>query len=223
MSQQVLSFLNSLHNYYLPGLSNPLPESRWVPNVLGHVTAPLVLGGGCTGHRIQVIASNAETIQELRRNDREDRQNSQGTMAAVIGGICTVALAGVAAFVGRNFLSSTKELNDAVGFRDQQLPHLEARVQSILRPIVNKHVENLESKAFWSKTFVALGIGALACAIAAFAGGMLTLPWLITASVVGGVFTAASGTFAGVWYFMKDHSLSSQMLQQVEQLRIQYL
>ena len=230
MALQVPTFLDNLLGYYRPApvaaqTGASVAQGNWIPGGLGHVSAPIVLGsgGGHSGHHVQVIASNPETIQELRRNEREDRENSQGTLAAIIGGICTVVLAGAAAFVGRNFLNSNKELNDVVAFRDQQLPQLDARVQETLRPIVNKHVENLESKAFWAKTFVVLTVGALVCAAAAFAGGMLALPWLITAAVVGGVFTAASGAFAGVWYMTEDHSLSPQMLQQIEQLRAQYL
>lgn len=230
MAQQVSTFLDNLLGYYRPApvaaatVSPLAPQGNWLPGGLGHISAPIVLGGGGhSGHHVQVIASNPETIQEIRRNERKDRENSQATMAAIIGGICTVVLAGAAAFVGRNLLNSNKELNDVTLFRDEQLPRLDARVQETLRPIVNKHMENLESKAFWSKTFVVLTGAALVCAVAAFAGGMLTLPWLITAAVVGGVFTVASGAFAGVWYMTEDHSLSPQMLQQIQQLRAQYL
>lgn len=229
MSQPV-SFCNHVLNYYRPvpptaGDSTPGAQRNWIPSGWGHyVSAPILLGnGGHSGHHVQVIASNRETIQELRSNENEDRKNLRGTMAAIIGSICTVVLAGVVAFVGRNFLNSNKALNDVVAFRNETFPTLDARVQETLRPILNKHLENVELKAFWSKTFVVLTVSALFCGVAAFAGGMMTLPWLITAGMVGGVCTAAITAFAGVWYFTEEHSLSPEMLEQIERLRYEYL
>ncbi len=238
MSQQVVPrFLDNLLGYYgapaahygphLPPAVvqqhapafNPGPVGYMAPSVV-----PMFVGGGGSGsgHHVQVVASNPETIRELRQNEQEDRQNSQGTMAAVLGGIATIAFAGVAAFVARNLMNADKELNQAIAFRDDQLTQLDPAAQADLEPIVDKHVELLESKLFWSKSIVVLTGGALACAIAAFVGGMFVIPWLMTAAVIGAVILAAGGVFAGVWYCTDDTSMPHEMLTQIQTLRAQY-
>lgn len=232
MSSQVRPFLDHMLGYYRPApqvhhtapqVYHPAPQPAYNHNRPQIIPYVIHAGGNTGGHHVQVIATDPQTVREIRRNEEEDRQNANNTLAAVIGGIFTVVFAGVAAFAGRALINSQKELDQAIEFKNQELLNLDQQVQNTLSPILNKHIENLESQAFWSKTFVVLTAGALICAGSAFVGGMLSLPWLVTAAVVGGVGLAAISAFSAVWYCTEDNGLSPQMLQQIEDLRAQHL
>ncbi len=226
---QTRVFLSEVYHDYRPRHSNaqtsPAANTHYHfnsrPYVQPHfIPAPIIInGGGCggsSGRHVQIVASNPQTIRELRNCELQDQHNSSGTAAAVAGGIGTILFAAGAAFVGKMLVDNSKKLNQAIQFRDETLPQMDQQIQQRLRPIISKHIENLESKSFWSKMFVAVTVGALACAVTAFVAGMFTLPWLITAAVIGGVLIAATGAFCGVWYFLQDYSLPPEMVRELE-------
>lgn len=226
MTHSISSFLDSLLHYYACSQTPPTPvrvqQVHSTPVYAGYSPTHVIVNGNNPSPPVQVIASQPNTIRELRKNEVADRERSQKILTATLAAISTIAFTAIAAWVGRNVSNTQKELNRAVEFQNQQLPHLELDVQRELRPIVSKHIENLESKAFWSKASFVLSASALSWSVAAFAGGMFSIPWLVTAAIVGTVSTAAIGAGGAVWYFTGEHSLPSDMVRKIEQLRSHY-
>ena len=224
MSSSVSNYLNSLHDYYGRPTIAGYPQAQPVMDrLIIPANASYFTGIGCIPERqTHIIASTPEAMQELRRNEEADRQNSRNTQAAVAGVILTLAGTGLLAVVTRCFSNCKKQLNQAVDFRKHTLPNLRSADKEQLRPISEKHIEILESKMFWTKAGLGLTVATVACAVAAFVGGMFAIPWLITAAIVTGVATAAIGIFAGVWFLTEDQSLPAPMLEQIETLRVRY-
>ncbi len=148
--------------------------------------------------------NNPATVRELRKNQVEDRASSRNADASFFGAIATIAAAALAAFGVKTYSATQTNLKTVARFRDYTLPTYDKRTQKQLRPAANERVKTLETQAFWSRTFVVLTVSALGCGLSAFLGGTLAIPSLITAATIGGVVIAASGAFAGVWYFLDD-------------------
>lgn len=177
-------------------------------------------GGGCGGRGVQqMVVADAAGAGILRQYDREDRNEERATSASIIGAIATIALAGLAAFTCRTYLKDKKDLQDAQEYRNNGLNQLNDQTRAELTPILNKHIEILEGKNLKNKTVVGLTGILLASGTAAFIGGMMSIQWVITASIITAVGAGAVGAFALVWFYMEDTSLPAPMLQQLNDLR----
>ena len=216
-------FLDSVDRYHRP---NAVVERRSGGGMGPHHVVPLVVpmmgvgggGGGHAGPNIHVVGDE-NLLREVRRNQKEDEKQSKASQAALLGGCLTIICAGVAACAGKMWSNTSKELNAAVEFREHGYVALSDGEKASMKPILDAHIKFLESKVFWAKSFVVLTVAALSCGVAAFVGGMFLMPWLITAAIVAGVFIAAVGAFAGVWYMLEDRSLSPEMLKNLDDLR----
>ena len=136
MSLNLGNYLNGLYSYYgqAPAVGQPAVIGGLAnANMLGSLANVAMVGGNGYGNpSVHVIATTSETIHEIRDNQREDEEKSRENLAAVVGGIATVVIAGISAFVGRNLCNTLKELESAVKFRDNDLPKLEERVRNEL-------------------------------------------------------------------------------------------
>lgn len=145
-----------------------------------------------------------------RQFQREDRQEQRESTAAFVGGIATLVLAGVSALFLKGYVRERQEWNAAMEFQRDELPQLDSPSQAQLRPILTKHLQIVEARLDKSRTIVILTGSILACAVAAFAGGMCSIPWLITASIVAGVTVGACGIFTVVWQMGDEPAVLSQ-------------
>ena len=159
--------------------------------------------GGNNGMNVNVMGGT-DVMRQARHFQQEDRNNDRASSAAFLGGILTVGIAAGLAYVAKNWSNTNGRLEEARQFKEEQIPLIENTQQRAeLLGIVNKDIKILEKTAFRNRNFVILTGFALATAATAFAAGMLGVQWLITASIVAGVATAAVGAFAAVWYAME--------------------
>lgn len=175
------------------------------------------------GISYQPFAGDTRQLRQMRKEEQEERRES---LAAWIGGIGTVIVAGLGAYVLKSYVEDRKAWKDAKEFQTNVLPQLSNHPQvdfQSLSQVTQKHVELLESKLAKGRRIVLLTAGVFACAAAAFVGGMFGFPWLITASIVGGVALATIGVFSCVWHWNDPTSLSREELRQMQIQRNQFL
>lgn len=153
--------------------------------------------------------------QSSRNADRED---SRQTAAACIGGILMLTLAAVSGFMIKNFCKNREELTAARTFKQS----LKMSQDTSLKKLVDEHIEVLENKSLRFRNIVLLSVGILACATAAFTGGMLGISWLITASIVVGVVSGSAGLFLLAYHWDDKTDLSDEMYTNLLALQQQY-
>ncbi len=213
------NFFQGLASYYhLTDKQTPTyssGSSSYRPST--HTTSyiPLLVGGHTT-----ISSSIHQGPQDWAGRmayEAQRREGSRQTAAAVIGGVAMVALSAVLAYITKNYIQAGKELKKAEEFK-WMLPAIaqeEGFKLSDVLPVVNKHIEIAENKRSQSRNIAALTGVVLAAAAGAFFGGMFAVPWLITASIVVGVFAAATGAFLVVWHWEDETSLPVHMQEQI--------
>ena len=117
-----------------------------------------------------------------------------------------LAAAAVAGFVIRSFCKNRQELQAAREFRNRIIPDQDDQLQAL----TDEHIKVLENKTLRMRNIVFLSVGILACASAAFAGGMLGISWLITASIIAGVVTGSAGVFLICYHWDDKTDLSEE-------------
>ncbi len=208
------SFVQHMARYH-----SPADSSASYPSAVPVISPVLGFGGmGSPSRSVNVIAADRGTLGALRSYELEDRDYSRASGAAFLGGVATIALSGGLAYVLRTMSNTTAELKRAREFKAEELPSMSEAERRELRPIVNKHIEILEGKAFHQRNIVVLTGSALACALTAFLGGMFSIQWLITAAIIAGVATGAFAIFAAVWHATDS---SGQLPEEMRQKLIQ--
>ena len=232
MANVVLPFLNSVQTHF--NLNQPAPQAARQP---GLMTAPSIqfmpvfgMGGGNNNSGLNINAN--ASIGEIREYQREDREGNRASAAAVVGGIATIALAGVSAFALRSYCDDCGELKIAKEFQEElensptifdRFPlDVRAERKRDLEKVTKKVIEILDAKCARSRNIVILTATALAAGIAAFVAGMFSIQWLITASIIAGVALAAVAVFMVVWQCTAKNDLSPIMAQKVENLRADF-
>lgn len=157
-------------------------------------------------------------ISQLEGYQNRERERSKQNVAAVIGGIAMIVLSGALAYVTKNYFQADKELKKAEEFKSilPTIAQEEGFQVTHVLPIVNKHIELVENKRSQSRNIMVITGAVLAAATGAFLGGMLAVSWLITASVIVGVFAAATGAFLVVCHWDDETSLPSDMQTQIK-------
>lgn len=215
-----LYYLDNMARFHNIGQPVPAAPAGASPlNMMPVLNAGVASTSATPSRQVNIIASGPETLRELRAQDKDDRADERASSAARLGGIATILFSGGLAWVLRQYKNNQAELKRAQEFKSAGLPQLPLLRRQELAPIVNKHIEVVEAKVFNSRNIVILTVAALASAISAFAGGMLSMPALITASIVAGVVTAALALFAIVWHCTDNTSLPPEMKQKIETLR----
>ena len=216
------NFFQGLASYYNlhPKHSSPYTSSNHPNRFSSHTRSyiPLFIGAG-THVTHNDIHLGTEDWAGRGAYESAQRESSRQATAAAVGGIGMIILSGVLAYVTKNYFNVSKELKKAENFRFM-LPTLAKeegfRLTDVL-PIVDKHIEIVENKRSQSRNIVVLTGVVLAAAAGAFVGGMFALPWLITASLVVGVFALATGAFLIVWHWDDETSLPPYMQNQIQE------
>lgn len=231
MAIYVNPFLNSAENHFN---MHPQPRAAAAPQVagIGHggsgigFMPALALGGfgGGGGRDVQYIASG--DYGQMRQYQREDREESRASAAAVVGGIATVAFAAVSAFTLRSYCNDRDELHKAVEFKTNLnngvIAGLHPDQRNQLNFVADSMIKGLETKCGRSRNIMILTGLALATGITAFVAGMMSINWLITASIIAGVAIAAIAAFTVVWYCTAKDDSSEYVKQQIQDLRQHY-
>ncbi|HAB99508.1 MAG TPA: hypothetical protein DCE71_06785 [Parachlamydiales bacterium] len=215
------NFFQGLASYYNlhPKHSSPYTSSNHRNRFSSHTTSyiPLFIGAG-THVTHNDIHLGTEDWAGRGAYESAQRESSRQTTAAAVGGIGMVILSGILAYVTKNYFKASKELKKAEDFKFM-LPSLaleEGFQLGEVLPIVNKHIEIVENKRSQSRNIVVLTGTVLAAAAGAFVGGMFAAAWLITASIVVGVFALATGAFLVVWHWDDETSLPPYMQNQIQ-------
>jgi hypothetical protein len=230
MAAVLLPHLNGISNYF--GLSQPQAQAYRAPSVgiAPQIQVPMGFGGGYGGgygSGVSVLAADSTMFGAVRNAQREDREESRATTAAVVGGIATIALAGLSAFGLRSYCNDRKELQKAMEFKQileqpNDLYGITVHQRVELTPVANKYIEILETKCGRSRNILILTGLALATGVAAFVGGMMSLKWLITASIISAVVVGSIAAFMIVWHCTDNTELPPAMARKVEAMQAQF-
>ncbi len=155
---------------------------------------------------------------------KEERENDRATTAAIVGAVGVVTLS-----VAKAFYDRAKENNGQNLTRLQEALTIREGLQSGALPVppdglnlrtitqINKaDLDILEEKTSRIRDLgwaISVGIG---CSAAALIGGMLSVQWLITASIVVGVATLALGAYATVWHCTANTNMPRDLLAWIE-------
>jgi hypothetical protein len=226
-----IEFLASIKNYY--GMSNSGSQAGSPQG--GGVTHGVVRsgsninnnnnyynnnsnGGNSSGINKNMHAHDVPTMEKMREYEKEDKKENRESNAAWFGGIATIAFAAFSAFTLKSYYRDSEELKKAQDFRQNDLPGLPKDLQGQISPILNKHISILEASLSRSRNYAIIGAGMLASAAAGFAGGMFSIPWLITAAIIAAVFLTATAVFLIVWHWSDENSLPAPMQQKLHHL-----
>ncbi len=221
------SFLHSLAQRYPLELHAEQPREAYAPQGSGYMPQVVVRPGWFSswGSGTQqpltsrhIVATTPETIQQLHQTEMQDQERSRASSFAWIGGLATVALAGVAGFFGRSMHDNHQAITEARNFQTNVLPSLDPSRQAELSTIVQRELEIREASYAKTRNWAILGGITLGAAIAAFTGGMLVISWLMTASIIVGVAAAAFGVFSVAWHWNDQTELPAPMQNRVHQL-----
>jgi hypothetical protein len=218
----VQNYLGSLVNYYR--LEPDDQEQQRLPGAArrfsaGFQVAPVIalgVGGGNRGPNINAYG-DGNALRQARQYQLEDRDTDRATSASCIGAILAIVGSAGLACVMSNCNEISERLDEAREFKGTQIPLIvndQERAQ--LTQINNKDIKILEKKYSRARNIVILTAVALASAATAFAGGMLSIQWLITAGIVVGVITLAIGTFAAVYYCMQKSEKPEGILDYIQ-------
>jgi hypothetical protein len=218
-SIQIRSFLDSLASQY--AASQPLSHapSSYYPTPYMPVSYGPYFGGGYGGVQRQVVVSDPYSMAMARAMDREDRDESRASSAAVVGGIMTLVLSAVAAFTFSGYFKAAKDLKVARSFQQNELQQMPDNLKGRVTPILAKHIEILEDKCSYNRNVAFASGAALLSGAGAFLGGMFSIHALITVSIIAGVASAAFGIFCAVWQWMNEESLPRCMVQELQRIQ----
>ena len=224
MSSVLLPHLNGMSNYF--NLGAAAPSAGGVASYIPSIRPQVSLGGGGYSNGLSVIAATPEMFGAVRNAQEEDREQSRATTAAIVGGIATVALSGLSACALRSYCNDRAELQKAINFKNilEAAPgmyEISPHQRGELTPVANKYIEILEAKCGRARNILILTGLALATGIAAFVGGMMSLKWLITASIIAAVVVASIAAFTVVWHCTENTELPPQMADKILLMREQ--
>jgi len=217
MSYSVRDSVNYLVAYHQV-LPQPIFSKKETPSIslFGFAVPNVCYGHGWnTDRQVNVFSGDLGQIREFTKAEREEQRQSN---AAVIGGMATVLFAGLMACAIKQVRGDTKELAHAkVALKNLALDVRNPQAWA-LQPILCKHIEILETKCARARHIAVLAIAIFATAIAAFAGGMFAISWLVTTATVAAVAIGAIGAFALVWHSDDETSLPPVMRQELRAL-----
>jgi hypothetical protein len=221
MSLAIGQCVNHLVNYHHVGEA-PVVSSDPNPTMVSYIGSPIpnfgMSNSWSRGARVNVFSDN---IDKIRQFSKEEAETERQTTAAVIGGIATIALAGLSAMALKNYQNDSLELSNAWKLLESLDQNTTSEVMA-LRPILNEHIRILSNKCSRARRIAMLVAALFATAIGAFAGGMMGITWLVTAAIVASVVLASIAMFGMVWYANERTTLPPAMQRQLEQLQKQF-
>lgn len=142
-----------------------------------------------------------------------DANSQRASDAVCIGGIAAVALAGASALFLRKFV------NDCQAYR--AFNEVEWDEGVLNEGEQNRFRNFLNDRRWFSGTVTFTSLSLLATAGAAFVGGMLSLQWLITASIIAAVAIGVIGMFSIVFQWSAPSHLTPVLENKMAQIQAQ--
>jgi hypothetical protein len=190
--------LAARHHVVVGQSSHEAPNSQSNSSYLqGHTYTPYGHGGG-GNFNFSSSSATASVFSGGNMNVRDTRElanDRRNGTAAVVFGLGMIALAGVFAFVTKDYSEKSANLEEANDIKKDLKK--ENRWENPVKEIVKAAIKFDEKELSKSRQIVAVTATLLATAAVGFTAGMLGVSWLVTASIITGVFTLAIGAFLG--------------------------